>query len=92
MRLEVERSDGQEIELSVELPASAASYLEAYAARADAYVFRLDTSALPPGTSISETVELIDRKSGLRDQIKVLATVARNGDEPVRAAVKSSTS
>ncbi|HEX8140674.1 MAG TPA: hypothetical protein VF544_24115 [Pyrinomonadaceae bacterium] len=90
MRLEVERSDGREIELSVALPESAASYLEAYAARADAYVFRLDTSALPPGTNISETVELIDRRSGLRDQIKVLATVARNGDEPVRAAVNSS--
>jgi hypothetical protein len=76
MRLEVGRSDGRELELEVELPDGAASYLEAYPARADAYVFRFDASSLPPGTSVSGTVELIDRKSGLRSQIKVLATVA----------------
>jgi hypothetical protein len=92
MRLEVERSDKQEIELSVTLPEGVASYLEAYPARADAYVFRFDANALEPGTSISETVELIDRRSGLRDQIKVLANVARGTDETVRAVVSSSTS
>jgi hypothetical protein len=89
MRLEVERSDKQEIELTVALPAGVESYLEAYPARTDAYVFRFDTNALLPGAIISETVELIDRKSGLRDQIKVLATVAHSVDEPVRAAVSS---
>jgi len=92
MRLEVERSDKQEIELYVALPANVTAYLEAYPARADAYVFRFDASTLQPGTSISEIVELLDRKSGLRDQIKVLATVGRGADEPQRAAVGSSTS
>lgn len=92
MRLEVERSDKQEIELSVVLPAHAAAYLEAYPARADAYVFRFDTNALPPGTIISETVELIDRKSGLRDQIKVLATVAESADDGNVRAVASAVS
>lgn len=75
MRLEVSRSDRQAVELSVLLPAGVAEYLQAYPARADAYVFRFDTNTLPPGTKISETVELIDRNSGLRDQVKVLATV-----------------
>jgi hypothetical protein len=75
MRLEVSRSDRQAVELSVLLPAGVAAYLQAYPARADAYVFRFDTNTLPPGTSISETIELIDLNSGLRDQVKVLATV-----------------
>ncbi len=91
MRLEVERNDKQEIELAVELPSAVAPYLEAYPARADAYVFRFDTNTLPPGTSIRETVVLIDLKSGLRDQIKVLATVAGSADEPVRAVVNAIT-
>src|SRR5207237_209326 len=76
MRLEVSRSDKQAVELVVTLPAGAESYLEAYPARTDAYVFRFDTKTLPPGTSISETVELIDRRSGLRDHVKVLGAVA----------------
>jgi hypothetical protein len=92
LRLEVERSDKREIELTVALPARAATYLEAYPARADAYVFRFDTNALPPGTIISETVELIDRKSGLRDQIKVLATVGDSVGEHAGAVVSSITS
>jgi hypothetical protein len=75
MRLDVKRSDNQAVELDVVLPADAASYLEAYAVRPDAYDFRFDTNTLLPGTNVSETVELIDRRSGLRDQVKVLATV-----------------
>lgn len=92
LRLEVERSDRREIELTVALPAGAGAYLEAYPARADAYVFRLDANALPPGTSISETIELIDRKSGLRDHIKVIATVAGGADGTARAVATSATS
>lgn len=92
LRLEVERSDRREIELTVALPAGAGAYLEAYPARADAYVFRFDANALPPGTSISETIELIDRKSGLRDHIKIIATVAGGADETARAGATSVTS
>lgn len=76
VRLDVTRSDGQELELEVGLPSGAAPYLEAYQARANAYVFRLSADSLAPGASVSELVELIDRRSGLRSQIKVLANIA----------------
>lgn len=85
LRLQVDRSDGQDIELHVNLPAGAESYLEAYPARANIYVFRFTTEFLPSDTKVDQTVELIDRKSGLRDQIKVLAAVAPGVGEPARA-------
>lgn len=89
MRLEVSRSDKQAVELAVALPAGAESYLEAYPARNDAYVFRFDARALPEGTSISETVELIDRKSGLRDHVKVLGTVSRPARQRASGSARS---
>lgn len=76
LRLDVMRSDAHEIELTVELPAGAEDYLEAYPARAGTYVFRFDAGGLRPGSSVSETVELRDGRSGLRSQIKILGAVA----------------
>lgn len=76
LRLDVKCSDNREIELTVALPTDADKYLEAYQARPNAYVFRFDAQELPPGTNVNETVQLIDRKSGLRDHIKVLATIS----------------
>jgi hypothetical protein len=77
LRLEVERSDGKKVDLEASIPAQAAAYLEAYRARPNAYSFRLDTRELEPGTVITEVVTLLDRSSGLSDQIKVLAEVGR---------------
>lgn len=85
MRLEVKRSDNQSVDLDATLPTGAASYLHVSAVRPDTYDFRFDATSLMPGTSISETVELIDRNSGLRDQVKVLATVAHDSVELSRA-------
>ena len=76
LRLDVTCSDGREIDLEVEVPPEAGKYLGVYQARPNAYVFRFTTSGLAIGTSINEFVELIDRKSGLRDRIKVLGTVS----------------
>lgn len=76
MRLEVRRSDNQSVELQTMLPTNAASYLHVKEIRPDTCDFRFDTTSLVPGTKINETVELIDRNSGLRDQVKVLAAVA----------------
>jgi hypothetical protein len=85
MRLEVTRSDKQDIDLSVQLPPGAERYLEAYLARAGTYVFRFDAGALPPGSSISETIKLTDKRSGLQSQIKVLANVASAAAEQTHA-------
>jgi hypothetical protein len=85
LRLEVMRSDGREIELTVELPPGAENYLEAYPTRDGTYVFRFDAGRLSPGSSINETVEFIDRRSGLRSQIKLLGAVALPVDEPAEA-------
>ena len=76
MRLEVARSDAREVQLEVTLPSAAGAFVEALPVRSDAYVFRLDAGQLGAGTEIEETVQLIDQKSGLRDQIKVLATIS----------------
>jgi len=73
MRLEVARSDAREVELAVTLPSTIRTFMEAIFVRPDAYVFRLDARQLRAGMEIEETVHLIDRRSGLRDQIKVLA-------------------
>lgn len=91
MRLHVERSDAREIELAVALPPAAERFVEAYPARADVYVFRLDAGHLPPGTRVEETIELIDRKSGLRDHIKILAAIAQSVDEPAYTVAKLTT-
>jgi hypothetical protein len=85
MRLHVERSDARDIELAVALPSGAERYLDAYPARTDLYIFRLDASQLPPGAKVEETIELIDRTSGLRDHIKVLAAIIQSVDEPAHA-------
>jgi hypothetical protein len=76
LRLDVSRSDNEDIDLMVELPVAAANHVEIYQARPNAFVFRLNSTGLPAGTSYKEIVSLRDRKSGLRDQIKILATVA----------------
>jgi hypothetical protein len=76
LRLEVKRSDGQEIDLEASIPARASHYLEAYRAGPGAFSFRFDTRELQPGTEINDEVSLLDRSSGLSDQIKVLAAVA----------------
>lgn len=73
MRLEVARSDAREVELAITLPSTIRTFVEAVFLRPDAYVFRLDARQLRSGMEIEETVHLIDRRSGLRDQIKVLA-------------------
>lgn len=87
MRLDVTRSDGGEIDLAVALPTAVQNYLEAYPAHSGTYVFRFDAGRLPPGASIVETVELIDRNSGLRSQIKVLGAVAPAAGESTHTAV-----
>lgn len=92
MRLQVERSDAREIELAIALPEATERFLEAYPARADVYVFRFNASHLPPGTKVDETIELIDRKSGLRDHIKILAAIAHPVEEPAYTVAKLATS
>jgi hypothetical protein len=92
LRLEVSRSDKQEIELAVKLPPGAEEYLEAYPARADTYVFRFDAAGLTPGSSVSETIELKDIRSGLLGQIKVLGSVAPSPAEQTRAVANYTTS
>jgi hypothetical protein len=91
MRLQVQRSDAGDIELAVALPSGAERFLEAYPARADAYIFRLDASQLPPGAKVEETIELIDRTSGLRDHIKVLAAITQSVDESAHAVANLAT-
>jgi hypothetical protein len=86
LRLDVMRSDAREIELTVELPAGAENYLEAYSARAGTYVFRFDAGSLRPGSSVNETVKLRDGRSGLRSQIKILGAVALAAGEPAHTA------
>jgi hypothetical protein len=75
LRLEVARSDGREVELAVTVPPAIRTFLEAVFLRPDAYVFRLDARQLRAGMQIQEIVHLIDSRSGLRDQIKVLANL-----------------
>ncbi|HJQ70923.1 MAG TPA: hypothetical protein VKA70_18250 [Blastocatellia bacterium] len=75
LRLEVARSDGEEINLEVVVPKPATHYLEPYRARPGIFSFRLDTQRMDVGTVVSEVVDLIDVSSGLRDQIKVVAEV-----------------
>ncbi|HJQ23985.1 MAG TPA: hypothetical protein VKA60_08725 [Blastocatellia bacterium] len=82
LRLEVERSDGQEIDLQIAIPKAAANYLECYRARAGVYSLRLDTTRLAAGTAINETLNLSDRNSGLQDQIKVLADIVNEAARP----------
>jgi len=81
IRLEIQRSDGQDIDLEVVVPKSAAHYIEAYHARSGIYSFRLDTRELRPGTVINEIINLRDRSSGLQDQIKALAEVVSHSTE-----------
>lgn len=78
MRLQIKRSDAREIELAVALPPGANKFLEAYPAHSDVYIFRLDASQLSPGAQVDETIELMDRKSGLRDHIKLLAAITQS--------------
>jgi hypothetical protein len=89
MRLQVERSDAGDIELGVVLPPATQRFLEAYPARGNVFVFRLDAAQLPPGTHIDETIELTDRKSGLRDRIKILATITQSTNEPAYVLANS---
>lgn len=91
LRLDVTCSDDREIDLAVKLPPQAGNYLEAYQARANAYVFRFSAGGLPMGVTVNETIQLIDQKSGLRDHIKVLATVARQERNPSSGAAQSIT-
>ncbi|MEK6280188.1 MAG: hypothetical protein AABN95_07510 [Acidobacteriota bacterium] len=91
MRLQVERSDAGDIELGVVLPPATQRFLEAYPARGNVFVFRLDAAQLPPGTHIDETIELTDRKSGLRDRIKILATITQSTNEPAYVLANSET-
>lgn len=92
LRLDVTCSDDREVELAVKLPPQTGSYLEAYQARANAYVFRFSAGGLPNGATVNETIQLIDQTSGLRDHIKVLATVAGQERNPSSAAAQSITS
>lgn len=85
LRVEVMRSDARETELTVDLPPGAENYLEVYTARDGTYIFRFDAAGLSPGSSINETVEFVDHRSGLRSQIKLLGAVALPIDEPTEA-------
>jgi hypothetical protein len=89
LRLDVTCSDDREVDLAVKLPPQSDSYLEAYKARANAYVFRFSAGGLPKGATVNETIQLIDQKSGLRDHIKVLATVVGQEPQPSGAAAQS---
>jgi hypothetical protein len=87
MKLEVVRSDAREVQLAVSLPFTTGAFIEALPLRPDAYVFRLHAGQLRAGTEIEETVQLIDQNSGLRDQIKILATIAESSNESTSRAV-----
>jgi hypothetical protein len=78
LRLAVERSDGEEVDIEARIPPSSAHCLEAFRARADAYSFRFDTRELQPGAKLDEAITLVDRRSGLRDHIKALGEVIAN--------------
>ena len=78
LRLEVERSDGREIEIDVERPEEIEHCLEIYPLSDRAFSFRLDTRVLAPGDKISQAITLTDRVSGLRDRVKVLAEISPN--------------
>jgi hypothetical protein len=75
LRLEVDRSDGQPVDLEATVRESARHYLQAFRARPNAYSFMFDARDLQVGYTIKEVVALVDRGSGLRDQVKVLAEV-----------------
>jgi hypothetical protein len=75
VRLEVERSDGEEIELGVSVPESVSPHLEYHLARPGVCVFRLRTNALDPGTLLAGNLILTDRRSGLQDRINFTAKV-----------------
>lgn len=78
LRLEIERSDGQKIEIDVAPPEEIKHCLEFYPLSDSAFSFRLDTRVLAPGDKISQEIMLTDRVSGLRDRMKVLAEVSPN--------------
>lgn len=75
LRLEVSRSDGEEVDLEVSMPQVAGNCLEAYRVRPNVYSFRFDTREVALGGSVSESITLTDRLSGLSDRVKVLAEV-----------------
>jgi hypothetical protein len=77
LRLEVVRSDEQEVDLQVSVPDTAVSCLEVYRVSSSVYSFRFDTRGVAPGCALNETVELTDRLSGVSDRVKVLAEVER---------------
>lgn len=79
MRLEVARSDGEEVELEVSLPDSAVPHLECHIVRSGVYVFRFRAPARAPGTPLEGDVILTDRRSELQDRIKFMAEVAEGG-------------
>jgi hypothetical protein len=90
MRLEVTRSDGEEVDLEVVLPESAAPYLECHVARPGVCVFRFRAQALAEGALLEGEVMLTDRRSGLRDGIRFSAEVV-GATRPGGAAASAST-
>lgn len=75
LRLEVGRSDNQEIELEATFPSSLEPYVEYHHARAGVYIFRFNAQGLEPGTLFDEEVILTDHRSGLRAHLRLLAEV-----------------
>jgi hypothetical protein len=75
VRLEVNRSDGQEVEIHASIPESIAPHLEFYEARSGVYLFRFSAERLSPGTIVNEEVILQDSRSGLQTRIKLMAEI-----------------
>lgn len=73
MRLEIARSDGEEVELDVILPESAGPHLEWHVARPGVCVFRFRAPSNGEGMTFGGDVILIDRRSGLQDRIRFMA-------------------
>jgi hypothetical protein len=76
VRLEVKRSDGERVNLKVLVPEHIEEYLQVYpGVYSNVCSFQFDTHNLPPETVISEELTLVDTRSGIKDRIKLLASV-----------------
>ncbi|HEX8174603.1 MAG TPA: hypothetical protein VF543_05735 [Pyrinomonadaceae bacterium] len=84
IRLEVTRSDGQEVELFASVPETITRYVEFYEARTGVYLFRFNAEGIQPGTSVNEEVMLQDRRSGLQTRIKLMTEIMAHHVEAVQ--------
>lgn len=90
VRLEVTRSDGQEVELHASIPETIARCMEFYEARSGVYLFRFNAEGIQPGTNINEEVMLQDRRSGLQMRIKLMAEIIAHHVESLSGSINLS--